>query len=103
AQQALLTLGEQAPPKMLEVKRAERIAREVQAERKRAELIESVTVHGDVDIRLGDFREVLADVPDGSVDAIITDPPYPGEFVCLFTDLSKLAARILKPSGVLVV
>lgn len=104
AQQALALIGDDVPAvPVLEVKRAERIAREVQAERKRAEPIEPVTVHGDVDIRLGDFREVLADVPDGSVDAIITDPPYPGEFVCLFTDLSKLAARILKPSGVLVV
>src|SRR5690606_19296229 len=103
AQQALVTLGEQAPPKMLDVTRAERIAREVQAGRKRAEPLEPITVHGAVDIRLGDFREVLADVPDGSVDAIITDPPYPGEYVDLFTDLSHLAARLLKPSGVLAV
>lgn len=104
AQQALALIGDDTPAApVLEVKRAERIAREVEAERRRAQPVEPVTVHGDVDIRLGDFREVLADVPDGSVDAIITDPPYPGEFVCLFFDLSKLAARILKPSGVLVV
>lgn len=104
AQQALALIGDDVPAvPVLEVKRAERIAREVQAERKRAEPVEPVTVHGDVDIRLGDFREVLADVPDGSVDAIITDPPYPGEFIDLFADLSRLAARILKPSGVLVV
>lgn len=103
AQQALVTLGEQAPAKMLEVKRAERIAREHQAAQRRAQPAEPVTVVGDVDIRHGDFREVLADVPDGSVDAIITDPPYPGEFIDLFTDLSHLAARLLKPSGVLVV
>jgi site-specific DNA-methyltransferase (adenine-specific) len=56
-----------------------------------------------VDIRHGDFREVLADIPDGTVDAIITDPPYPGEFVGLFGDLSELAARTLKHSGVLAV
>src|SRR5690606_25554530 len=103
AQQALVTLGEQAPPKMLEVKRAERIAREHQAAQRRAQPVEPVTVVGDVDIRHGDFREVLADVPDGSVDAIITDPPYPGEFIDLFTDLSHLAARVLKPTGVLAV
>lgn len=31
------------------------------------------------DIRLGDFRSVLADIPDGSIDLILTDPPYPAE------------------------
>ncbi len=28
------------------------------------------------DLRLGDCMEVLKDIPDGSVDLIITDPPY---------------------------
>jgi site-specific DNA-methyltransferase (adenine-specific) len=36
------------------------------------------------------------------VDAIITDPPYPREYLGLFGDLSKLAADILAPHGVLV-
>src|SRR5690606_38914026 len=104
AQQALATLGDAVPAApVLDVKRVERVAREHQAAQRRAQPVEPVTVVGDVDIRHGDFREVLADVPDGSVDAIITDPPYPGEFIDLFTDLSHLAARILKPSGVLVV
>lgn len=52
-----------------------------------------------VDIRLGDFRDVLKDIEPGSVDAIVTDPPYPAEFVPLFADLAALAARILKPGG----
>lgn len=52
-----------------------------------------------VDIRLGDFRDVLKDLEPGSVDAIITDPPYPAEFVPLFADLAALAARVLKPGG----
>src|SRR5690606_41006181 len=102
APQPRVTLGEQAPPKMLEVKRAERIAREHQAAQRRAQPVEPATVVGDVDIRHGDFRQVLNDIEPGTVDAIITDPPYPGEYVDLFTDLSHLAARILKPSGVLV-
>jgi 16S rRNA G966 N2-methylase RsmD len=50
----------------------------------------------------GDFRERLADVPDGSVDLIVTDPPYPAEFLPLWSDLAEIAARVLKPSGVLV-
>jgi site-specific DNA-methyltransferase (adenine-specific) len=45
----------------------------------------------------GDFRSALADL--SAVDAIITDPPYPEEFLPLFADLSKVSARILKPGG----
>lgn len=29
-----------------------------------------------VDLRLGDCLELMRDMPDGSVDAVITDPPY---------------------------
>ena len=29
-----------------------------------------------IDLRLGDCLEVMKTIPDGSVDAIITDPPY---------------------------
>lgn len=39
------------------------------------------------------------DLPDDGVDAIITDPPYPPEFLRTFSDLANLAARTLKPSG----
>lgn len=49
----------------------------------------------------GDFRDRLTELPDGSVDLIVTDPPYPAEFLPLWSDLSEVAARILKPSGVL--
>jgi len=55
-----------------------------------------------IEIRHGDFREVLGDLR-GQVDAIITDPPYPAEYVPLFGDLARIAAELLKPSGVLVV
>jgi hypothetical protein len=54
-----------------------------------------------VQIRHGDFREVLGDLR-GQVDAIITDPPYPAEYVPLFGDLARIAAELLKPSGVLI-
>src|SRR5690606_34271356 len=104
AQHALATLGEDLPSSpVLDVKRVEVLARKHQAAQRRAQPVEPATVVGDVDIRLGDFRQVLNDIEPGTVDAIITDPPYPGEYVDLFTDLSHLAARILKPSGVLVV
>ena len=52
-----------------------------------------------IDFRLGDFEEVLADVPDGSIDCIITDPPYPHEFINCWTKLGRFAERVLKPNG----
>ncbi len=51
-----------------------------------------------IDIRQCGVTE-LDWIEDESVDAIITDPPYPEEFLPLFTDLSRAAARILKPGG----
>lgn len=53
----------------------------------------------DVDFRLGDFEEVFKDIKDGSVDCIITDPPYPYEFIECWTKLSRFAKRVLKPNG----
>ena len=35
-------------------------------------------------------------VPDGSVDIILTDPPYAKEFLPLYNDLAEVAARVLK-------
>jgi site-specific DNA-methyltransferase (adenine-specific) len=43
-----------------------------------------------------------ADVADESVDWIITDPPYPKEFLPVYDDLGAFAARVLKPGGSLV-
>jgi hypothetical protein len=48
-----------------------------------------------------DFRE--ADIEAESVDVIITDPPYPQEFLPLYEDLAAFAARVLKPGGSCVV
>jgi site-specific DNA-methyltransferase (adenine-specific) len=53
------------------------------------------------DIRLGDFRTALSDLEPGSVDAVVTDPPYPAEYLPLWSDLAEHAAKWLKPGGVL--
>jgi 16S rRNA G966 N2-methylase RsmD len=53
----------------------------------------------EIDFRLGDFEEVFADLPNGSIDCIITDPPYPYEFIEVWTKLSRFAKRVLKPNG----
>ena len=51
----------------------------------------------------GDFRERLLDLPAGSVDLIVTDPPYPNEFLPLYSDLSRLARHVLSDDGICVV
>ncbi|OPZ63912.1 MAG: Modification methylase DpnIIB [Firmicutes bacterium ADurb.Bin506] len=46
-----------------------------------------------------DVAEGLLEIEDESVDFVITDPPYPQEYLHTYSDLSKLAARVLKPGG----
>ena len=46
---------------------------------------------------LGDMR--TADITPGSIDCIITDPPYPEEFLPLYASLAERAAIWLKPGG----
>jgi site-specific DNA-methyltransferase (adenine-specific) len=55
-----------------------------------------------VDIRFGDFSKVFSDIADSSVDCIITDPPYPYEFINCWSRLSEFASRVLKPHGFLI-
>jgi len=54
-------------------------------------------------IILGDMRDICAKMPPESFDAIVTDPPYPGEYLELFSSLAEQAARLLVPNGVLLV
>ena len=75
-----------------------RIIKKCQQERSNREA-EIIAQQPDLaDLRIGDFREVLHDLSD--VDAIITDPPYPAEYLPLLSDLSKLGERILRSGGI---
>lgn len=56
----------------------------------------------DVAILTGDMRKLGAELEPESVDAIVTDPPYPKEYLPLWSDLARLAGRVLKPGGYLV-
>ena len=54
------------------------------------------------------YRLICSSVADldlgtGAVDVIITDPPYPEEFLSVYEELAHLAAYALKPGGSLVV
>jgi len=42
-------------------------------------------------IRLGDFKEVLDGIDDGTVDLILTDPPYPEQYMEEWTRLAEFA------------
>ncbi|MGH3847535.1 MAG: DNA methyltransferase, partial [Pseudonocardiaceae bacterium] len=85
--------------------RAERIVRDRQAEQRRVAQARAQAAAEPtpttVDIRHGDFRDVLADLT--GIDAIITDPPYPAEFLPLLADLSAWADKVLTPDGVMAV
>jgi len=50
----------------------------------------------------GDLAQVHYEIVDASVDVIITDPPYPREYLDTFELLARVAQRILKPGGSLV-
>jgi len=48
------------------------------------------------------LAEVGEKVKAGTVDWIITDPPYPKDFLPLYDDLGVFASRVLKPGGSLI-
>jgi site-specific DNA-methyltransferase (adenine-specific) len=48
---------------------------------------------------VGDIIEAGAQVASDSLDWIITDPPYPKDYLALYGDLAAFATRTLKPGG----
>ncbi len=73
---------------------------QIEAE-ERQDRLRGVEVRDDNRYRVihGDAAEVLATLPDESVDVIITDPPYPREYLHLYGLLAEQGARLLKPGG----
>ena len=63
---------------------------------------EIVLENRNVDIRLGDFTKVLDDIQDNSIDMILTDPPYPYEFLHCWKELGEFAQKKLKDGGFLI-
>lgn len=55
-----------------------------------------------VKLLLGDFRERADEIPDESLDIVFTDPPYAHDALHLWDSLSQIAAKKLKPGGVLI-
>lgn len=88
-------------PELLRRARLLRLQREREAEQRRAEPIEPFSVGEGWNLRHGDFRDALDDLA-GEVDAIITDPPYGVDWLDQYDALGETAARLLRPTGVLV-
>jgi site-specific DNA-methyltransferase (adenine-specific) len=57
----------------------------------------------DLDDRYDSLVSDVTKLDIGQVDAIVTDPPYPQEYLWTFKALSESAARLLKPGGLCVV
>lgn len=55
-----------------------------------------------IDLRLGNCIEILCTLETDSIDAVITDPPYPKEYQYLWAPFAEQAARVLKPRGNLI-
>lgn len=77
-------------------------AREEKAERK-SYTLEPEIPDDAYKLMVADIRDGLPMIEDNSIDFIITDPPYPKEYIPLFEDLSMLASRVLRPGGSLIV
>ena len=75
----------------MEAKRAERVLRERKAAERAADVRERKLLPVAVNLREGAFQDVLADVRN--VDLVFTDPPYPREYLPLWSDLAVWAAK----------
>ncbi len=100
AQAALGALGDDAPGRLLVLGRAEEHARRAHLARLGASPAAPAAGSG-WDLRCGGFVDALADVEDGSVDAVICDPPYVDEALAVWGQIGAFAARVLRPGRVL--
>lgn len=54
---------------------------------------------GKCELYLGDCLDILPTLPDESVTACITDPPYPRKYIHLYWEIARELKRILVPGG----
>ena len=80
---------------------AVKIAKKLRTAKQRQELAEAGSkIKTDTSLICGDFY--TSDIKDSSIDLILTDPPYPGEFLEQWDRLGEFANRVLKPSKFLI-
>jgi len=54
------------------------------------------------DLFNADFRDVMTQLPNDSVEMIFTDPPYDDESAPMLEEMARLSARVLSPGGSLI-
>jgi hypothetical protein len=62
-----------------------------------ADLHEELGLDGLTEVRCGRFQD--ADIPDESIDVIVTDPPYGEAWIATYGELSAWGGRVLKSGG----
>lgn len=107
--QFLATLKQEDPEVYQEVKTGKKTVQEVKKkkksekkkqkkkakEKKAREALEHI---GSWEVHQADIAD-LSFIKADSVDLIITDPPYPQEYLHVYSSLAKEAVRVLKPGG----
>jgi 16S rRNA G966 N2-methylase RsmD len=104
------TILKKAPIDKLEKLRAgtetiNHVYKSVQNEERRRDLVNqkpAISFPDSIYIANKDFLEFAKQIPESSVDLIFTDPPYDIKSIPIYSDLGKVAQRILKPGGSLV-
>jgi hypothetical protein len=81
---------------------AAKAASQAAAEERREASRNAAPLPDGAQLRVGDCREVLADVASNSVALVLTDPPYAEESEPLYRWLAEWSARVLVPGGSLV-
>ena len=90
------------------IKEANRIRRERKLTAKSAKQAAKSQIPNDLPLISDRYQIIcsdirLVDIPENTVDCIITDPPYPSEYLDCYQWLSDAAAHWLKPGGTLAV
>lgn len=107
ATEALAEEGTTTPEAATETRDEKQKEQQIEADERRRDeqreaFDEAVASNDAVDIRGGDFVAVLDEYDDGSLDHIITDPPYHEGALEQWRDLTTVARQKLKPGGYLV-
>lgn len=93
-------IGNRLPNGNITVKRAERLARNKVSEELRQQDTQDYQ-HGEVTLLQGDFRKRATQIPDRSVNLVMTDPLYAKDALSLWKDLGEFCKAKLKPGGIL--
>lgn len=96
----LYELSQLDPPLLDAAIQARRVYPELERKGARSLVVEYKQIAAQVAFRVEhvDFRTWAIEA--GSVDAVVTDPPYPAEHLPLWSDLAEHAAKWLKPGGI---